>query len=299
MGKSTTKNLPWVQFLWIVARETSFWAPFPLARAPIPCYLTETLTVRSNMPGQKVSLFVTCLVDQFFPEVGEATVRLLRHLGIEVDFPSDQTCCGQVALNGGYRSHAVAVARQFVEVFRDSEMIVAPSGSCVTTVFTHYPELLHKYPELAEEVESLRNRTYELSQYLVDVIGVESIGASLPKPTRVAYHDCCHALRDLGVSSQPRQLLQSVEGIELVDLTDSTNCCGFGGTFSVKYPEISTAILNEKLRNVEASGAEILTAVDASCLMHMGGAMRRQTMEARPMHIAELLASGLPGDANA
>ena len=251
------------------------------------------------MVGSKVSLFVTCMVDQFYPEIGEATVRLLRHLGVEVDFPADQTCCGQVALNSGYRSHAVAVARRFVDVFRDSEMIVAPSGSCVTTVFTHFPELLHEFSELADEVESLRNRTFELTQYLVDVLGVEEVGASLPKSTRVAYHDCCHALRDLGVASQPRQLLQSVEGIELVELTDCTNCCGFGGTFAVKYSEISTAILNEKLRHVEASGADILTAVDASCLMHMGGAMRRQKMRARPMHIAELLASGLPGGADA
>lgn len=251
------------------------------------------------MAARKVSLFVTCLVDQFYPEIGEATVRLLRHLGVEVDFPADQTCCGQVALNGGYRSHAVAVARRFVDVFRDSEMIVAPSGSCVTTVFTHFPELLHEFLELADEVESLRNRTFELTQYLVDVLGVEEVGISLPKPTRVAYHDCCHALRDLGVSSQPRQLLKSIDGIELVELTDCTSCCGFGGTFAVKYPEISTAILNEKLRNVEASGADILTAVDASCLMHMGGAMRRQEMGTRPMHIAELLASGLPGGVDA
>ena len=251
------------------------------------------------MPGKKVSLFVTCLVDQFYPEIGEATVDLLRHLDVTVDFPGEQTCCGQVALNGGYRSHAVAVARRFVEVFRNSETIVAPSGSCVTTVFSHYPELLLESPELKDEVESLRNRTFELSQYLVDVMGIEDIGASLPQPTRVAYHDCCHALRDLGVARQPRQLLQSVDGLELVELTDSTNCCGFGGTFSVKYPEISTAILNEKLGHVESSGADVLTAVDASCLMHMGGAMRRQSMKVRPMHFAELLASGLPRGANA
>jgi len=251
------------------------------------------------MPGKKVSLFVTCLVDQFYPEIGEATVKLLRHLEFEVDFPGEQTCCGQVALNGGYHSHAVAVARRFVEVFRDSDVIVAPSGSCVTTVFTHYPELLRESPELKDEVESLRNRTFELSQYLVDVMGVENIGSTLPQPTRVAYHDCCHALRDLGVARQPRQLLQAVDGLELVEMTDSTNCCGFGGTFSVKYPEISMAILNEKLGHVESSGADVLTAVDASCLMHMGGAMRRQSMKARPMHIAELLASGLPGGMNA
>ena len=251
------------------------------------------------MSGHKASLFVTCLVDQFYPEIGEDTVKLLRHLGVEVDFPGEQTCCGQVALNGGYHSHAVAVARRFVEVFRNSETIVAPSGSCVTTISSHYPELLKESPELKDDVESLRNRTFELSQYLVDVMDVEETGLSLSQPTSVAYHDCCHALRDLGVGRQPRQLLQSVDGLELVELTDSTTCCGFGGTFSVKYPEISTAILNEKLGHVELSGADVLTAVDASCLMHMSGAMRRQSLKARPMHFAELLASGLPVGSNA
>ena len=245
------------------------------------------------MTQHRVSLFVTCLVDQFYPEVGEATVRLLRHLGVDVDFPPNQTCCGQVALNGGYRSLATTVARRFVEVFRDSEAIVAPSGSCVATIHTHYGDLLRDYPELATEVASLQARTYELSQYLVDVLGVDDVGARLPTPVRATYHDCCHALRELGVQEQPRKLLSAVEGLELAEMKDSTACCGFGGTFAVKYADISTAILREKLHNVEDTGAEVLTAVDSSCLMHMGGALRREGARTRPMHLAELLCEGL------
>lgn len=248
------------------------------------------------MAQKRVSLFVTCLVDQFYPEVGEATVRLLRHLGVEVDFPADQTCCGQVALNGGYRSLATTVARRFVEVFRDSEAIVAPSGSCVATIHAHYGDLLRDYPELADEVASLQARTYELSQYLVDVLGVDDVGASLPSPVRATYHDCCHALRDLGVSEQPRKLLSSTEGLELAEMKDSTSCCGFGGSFAVKFADISTAILREKLRNVEATGADVLTAVDSSCLMHMGGALSRQGARTRPMHLAELLCLGIESE---
>ncbi|MCY4623814.1 MAG: (Fe-S)-binding protein [Chloroflexi bacterium] len=248
------------------------------------------------MAQKSVSLFVTCLVDQFYPEVGEATVRLLRHLNVEVDFPADQTCCGQVALNGGYRSHATAVAKRFIEVFRNSETIVAPSGSCVATIHTHYADLLRGYPELAAEVASLQARTYELSQYLVDVLGVEDVGAHLPSPTRVTYHDCCHALRDLGVGAQPRKLLSAVDGAELAEMKDSASCCGFGGTFAVKFADISSAILREKLRNVEVTGASVLTAVDSSCLMHMGGALRRQGSRTRAVHLAELLCEGIEGE---
>ena len=247
------------------------------------------------MAQKRASLFVTCLVDQFYPEVGEATVKLLRHLGVEVDFPADQTCCGQVALNGGYRSHAAAAAGRFLEVFRDSEAIVAPSGSCVATVHAHYGDLLRGYPELADEVASLQARTYELSQYIVDVLGVEDIGARLPSTLRATYHDCCHGLRDLGIARQPRALLFNVEGLELCEMKDSATCCGFGGTFAVKFADISTAILREKLRNVEATEADVLTAVDASCLMHMGGALRREGASARAVHLAELLCRGLEG----
>ena len=177
-------------------------------------------------------------------------------------------------------------ARRFVEVFRDSEAIVAPSGSCVATIHTHYADLLRDYPELADEVASLQARTYELSQYLVDVLGVGDVGSRLPSPVRATYHDCCHALRELGVQAQPRKLLSAVEGLELAEMKDSTSCCGFGGTFAVKYADISTAILREKLHNVEATGAEVLTAVDSSCLMHMGGALRREGAVLTPLPVA-------------
>ena len=246
------------------------------------------------MSGKRVSLFVTCLVDQFYPEVGQATVKLLRSLGVEVDFPPEQTCCGQVALNGGYRTHAAAAARRFVQVFRDAEAVVAPSGSCVATVHAHYGALLRDDPALALDAAALQARTWELSQYIVDVLGVEDVGARLPAPARVTCHDCCHALRDLGVAAQPRALLANVGGVELAEMQDAAACCGFGGTFAIKFADISEAILREKLRNAAATGADVLTAVDASCLMHMGGALRRQPAAARPVHLAELLASGLP-----
>ena len=245
------------------------------------------------MARKRVSLFVTCLVDQFYPHVGEATVRLLRRLGVDVDFPKSQTCCGQVALNAGYRSLAASVARRFVQVFRGSQAVVAPSGSCVATVHAHYADLLRAAPDLADDVASLQARTYELSQYLVDVLGVDSLAARLPSPLRATYHDCCHALRDLGVHAQPRRLLAAVDGLELAEMKDSDACCGFGGAFAVKFADISTAILDEKLRNVEDTGAHVLTAVDVSCLMHMGGALRRRDAPIRPLHLAELLCQGI------
>ena len=240
-----------------------------------------------------VSLFVTCLVDQFFPEVGEGVVKTLRHLEVDVDFPQGQTCCGQPALNGGYQDQAREVARRFLEVFQESEYIVAPSGSCTTMVRLFYPALFHDDSKLRDRAQALADRTYEFSEFLVKVLGVTELGARLPAPTRVTYHDACHALRELGISQEPRALLRSVQGVELVESEGHEVCCGFGGTFSVKYPEVSSAILQEKVDHIRETNADFVVSADSSCLMHIGGALSRQGVRTRPIHLAQLLAKAL------
>ena len=239
-------------------------------------------------PKVKASLFVTCLIDQFYPQVGEAVVKVLHRLGVEVSFPSDQTCCGQPAFNAGHWREAAPVGRRFLELFQGDEYVVVPSGSCASMVKAFYPELFRDDPETLALAQSVGERTYEFSEFLVKVLGVTDVGASFFG--RVAYHEACHLLRELGVSDEPRQLLRDVRGAELVELEGADACCGFGGLFSVKYPQISAAILDKKLRAVDHTGADVLVANDAGCLMHMAGAMSRQGMTARPMHLAELLA---------
>jgi len=239
----------------------------------------------------RVALFVTCLADHFFPQVGEAVVRVLRHLGVEVDFPEGQTCCGQPAFNTGYWAEALVAGRRFLEVFRDAEYIVSPSGSCVSMVRVFYPELFRDDPPRLRQAQDLARRVHEFSEFLVRVLGVEDIGARLH--ARITYHDACHALRELGIREEPRRLLRAIRGAELVEFPHHEVCCGFGGTFSVKYAPISTAILQEKVRNLLASGADILTSTDVSCLMHIGGALSREGAPIRTLHLAEVLALGL------
>ena len=235
----------------------------------------------------KASLCVTCLVDQFFPEVGIATVNSLRKAGVDVDFPSDQTCCGQIAFNGGFQSEAKKIAERFLDIFEGESYVVVPSGSCASMIKVYYLELFQDDPVLLERAQKLSERTHELSEFLVNVAGHQNIDASYH--AKVTYHDACHLLRELGISDEPRELMKSVEGLELSEMQDSDRCCGFGGLFSVKYPEISKAILEEKLRNIESSGADVLVANDCGCLMHIRGAMSRQGMKQEAMHIAQLL----------
>lgn len=236
----------------------------------------------------KASVFITCLVDQLYPQVGEAMVTVLRRLGVELDFPAAQTCCGQPAFNTGYRREARDLAVRFLHIFGDSKYIVVPSGSCAGMVKVFYPDLFQDDADLAARARALGERVYEFSQFLVHVLGVTDVGASFKG--KATYHASCHLLRELGVDSEPLQLLGGVRGLELVEMEGYKECCGFGGTFSVKYPEISTAILDEKLRNIQATGADLLVACDSGCLMHMAGAMRRRGISVRPMHLAELLA---------
>ena len=237
----------------------------------------------------RVALFITCFNDTMFPNVGIATTRLLERLGLDVDFPEAQTCCGQMHFNTGYQQEAVTLARHFVEVFKDAEIIVAPSASCVGMVRDLYPKAAAWIGDvaLAEAVEQLLPRVYELSEFLVKHMGITDVGAYYPH--RVTYHPTCHSLRVLHVGDAPLQLLRAVKGIDLVELPSARECCGFGGTFSIKNADTSLAMLSDKMRCVLDTGAEVLCAADTSCLMHIGGGLHRQRAGVTTIHLAEIL----------
>jgi L-lactate dehydrogenase complex protein LldE len=239
--------------------------------------------------NKKVTLFIQCLVDSMYPEVGEAMVEIFRKLGIAMDCPADQTCCGQPAFNAGYRREAQIAARRFIEIFENAETIVCPSGSCVHMVRHYYSELFKDQPEWLTRAQNVKDKTFEFSEYLVDNLGVEDLGATYYG--RVTYHDSCHPLRGLGIREQPRKLISHVKEAEFIEMKNSDTCCGFGGTFSVKYPEISTAILQDKVKNIMDSGAEVVVGVDMSCLMNIQGLLSRKKSGVKIMHIAQLLAS--------
>ncbi len=236
----------------------------------------------------KASLFATCLVDQFFPEVAESAVKVLRHLGVEVDFPLDQTCCGQPAFNSGFVSQARPLALRMLDVFEDSEYVVVPSGSCATMIKVFMPQMFKDDPAQTERARSLAERTYEFSQFLANVLDVTDVGAHYQG--KVTYHASCHLVRELQATAESPKLVRAVGGSQYVPMKNADECCGFGGTFAVKYPEISGAILENKLRNIRSTGADTLVACDSGCLMHISGAMSRQGMKVRPMHLAQLLA---------
>jgi L-lactate dehydrogenase complex protein LldE len=239
----------------------------------------------------KVALFVTCLADGLFPEVGRATVTVLERLGHEVVFPAAQTCCGQMHTNTGYGRKAVPLVRHHVETFEEYDAVVAPSGSCVGAVRHQHAMLARKAgdEDLAARAEAVASHTWELSEFLVDVLGVEDVGAHYPH--RVTYHPTCHSLRMLRVQDKPLRLLRAVRGLDLVELPDADQCCGFGGTFAVKNADTSTAMLADKMKNVMSTRAEAVTAGDASCLMHIGGGLSRLRVGTRTVHLAEILAS--------
>ncbi|MER7520357.1 (Fe-S)-binding protein [Streptomyces sp. NPDC126499] len=230
----------------------------------------------------RVALFVTCLNDALYPATGVATVRLLERLGVTVDFPSAQTCCGQPQFNTGYRRETEPLVRRTVRAFEGYEYVVTPSGSCAAMV-------RHHYGRFGTEAAELGPRTYELSEFLVDVLGVTDVGASFPH--RVTYHPSCHGLRLLGLGERPRRLLEAVRGLELVELPGAEECCGFGGTFAVKNPDVSAAMGADKVRHAVSTGAGVLCGGDNSCLMHLGGMLSRQEEPLRALHLAEILAS--------
>jgi L-lactate dehydrogenase complex protein LldE len=247
----------------------------------------------SNRQSPKVSLFVTCLVDQLWTNVGVSAVEVLRRVGCEVEFDNRQTCCGQPAFNTGYRREARQVAQHFIRVFEesDADAIVSPSGSC-TAMVHHFPELFADDDSWRHRAEKLAARTHELSSFLVRVLKVEDVGASFQG--RLTWHDACHGLRDLNVKREPRSLLRRVRGAEFVEMEHADACCGFGGTFSIKYPEISVAILDQKIEAIERAGVDAVVSGDASCLMQIGGRLSRNGSKVRVMHLAEVLASQLP-----
>jgi L-lactate dehydrogenase complex protein LldE len=240
----------------------------------------------------RVSLFVACFNDLLFPDTGKAIVQVLERLGHTVDFPAGQTCCGQLHFNTGYQQEIVPLVRRFVDTFEDADAVVAASGSCGGMVREHYRRMAEVIgePALARRIDALVPRVFEFSELLVDRLGVTDVGAYFPH--RVTYHPTCHALRMLHVDAQPLALLRAVRGIDLVDLPAREECCGFGGTFAVKNAEVSTAMLSDKLRHVLDTDAEVLAAADNSCLMHIGGGLRRQQTGVRTMHVAEILAAG-------
>ncbi|SDW09720.1 (Fe-S)-binding protein [Paenibacillus sp. PDC88] len=238
----------------------------------------------------KVSLFITCLSDAIYPRVGEAMVRILARYGIKLDFPKVQTCCGQPAYNSGYFDEARAAARTILDAFEDSDFVVSPSGSC-TYMVHHYSNLFQDEPLMREKAKRLEAKTYEFTQFLVHVMGIKDIGAVFPH--KVTYHPSCHGSRLLGVKNEPMALLQEVRGIDFVPLPFAEDCCGFGGTFAVKMPDISGAMVTEKAEHVVETEAEVLVGLDMACLMNIAGQLRYRNKPVRVMHLAELLYEGV------
>jgi L-lactate dehydrogenase complex protein LldE len=239
----------------------------------------------------RIALFITCFNDTLFPRTGRAVVELLERLGHEVVFPEEQTCCGQMHFNTGYVDEATALVRRFSRVFAGEELIVCPSGSCAGMVRDAYPRVAELAGDdgLARDVRALGVRVFELSELLVDVLGVEDVGAYYPH--RVTYHPTCHSLRLLKVGDKPLRLLRAVRGLELIELAEPYECCGFGGTFAIKNADVSTAMLADKVRHVLDTRAEVCAAADNSCLMHIGGGLARLRTGTRTVHLAEILAA--------
>jgi L-lactate dehydrogenase complex protein LldE len=240
------------------------------------------------MPN-RASLFVTCIVDQLFPNVGVSMAAVLERIGWAVDFNPAQTCCGQPAFNSGYREEARSVALHFLNVFRDAEYIVVPSGSCTSMITHHFSELFAAEPARLEEVHRLEKRVWEFSRFLLEVAKVEDVGASYD--CIATYHDSCHALRELKIKAGPRRLLSKVKGLELREMEIAEECCGFGGTFSVKFAEVSGGMARTKIQSIQKTGADVVVSIDSSCLMQLQGALHRAKLPVRTMHLAELLAS--------
>ena len=245
------------------------------------------------MSGETVSLFIQCLVDTMFPETGEAMITVFDRLGIPYDYPVGQTCCGQPAYNSGYQRDAAAAAKHFINLFENAEVIVCPSGSCVHMVRHHYPDLFADDPAMYSRALAIGAKTYEFTQYLVDELGIDDVGAEFSGT--VTYHDSCHLSRGLGIAAQPRTLMGNIQGLELIEMKDSDTCCGFGGTFSVNYPEISTAMADEKIDNILATKANIVTGCDISCLMNILGRISRRGEDVQVLHIAQILAGDQGG----
>ena len=247
----------------------------------------------SQPPPVRASLFVTCIIDQLYPEVGASVVRVLRRCGVVVDFPEGQTCCGQPLYNSGFTQEAKKLAIRTLDALDGSEYVVVPSGSCGAMLRVFYEDLFADDHAMLERAEALRDRVYEFTEFLTDVLGVDALPADGPAATRtVTYHPSCHLLREMRVKEGPQRLLNNAGGVELLDLPDAEQCCGFGGTFAVKYPHISEEMLADKLASIRQSGADTVTACDMGCLMHVGGAISRQGLPVSVRHVAQILDGG-------
>lgn len=238
----------------------------------------------------KVSLFITCLSDALYPRVGEAMVRLLAKYGVSLEFPTVQTCCGQPAFNSGYWKEARESAKTILDAFEDSDFVISPSGSC-TGMIHHYPKLFEDDPVMLKRANKLQSKSFEFTQFLVQVLGVTDVGAAFPH--KVTYHPSCHGSRILGVKNEPLALIQNVKGLELVPLPFAEDCCGFGGTFAVKMADISGAMVTEKVDHVLETEAEVLVGLDMACLLNIAGNLRYRNEPVRVMHLAELLYEGV------
>lgn len=254
------------------------------------------LLQRESPKGKKVSLFVTCIVDMIYPNTGMSVVDILEHIGIQVDFPTEQTCCGQPGFNAGHRDDAKAVAKQFLKAFKDAEVIVTPSGSCAAMVRHEYPTLFTPDDgDLYEQAIRMASITWEFTEFLVEGLGMERLDLKLPTKETFAIHDACHGLRNLGLGQSARRLMENMDNAELVDLNECEVCCGFGGLFSVKMAEISNAMLTNKVKNINESSADMIITGDVSCMTQMNGGLSRKDSDKRVMHIADILAKGLQG----
>ena len=236
---------------------------------------------------RKVSLFVPCFVDQLLPQVAIDTVKVLRRVGFEVEYPEDQTCCGQPAFNTGYWDEARPCAERFVRIFKNADVVVCPSGSCTTMIRTFYADLLAN-SSLRDDAIALAGRTFEFSEFLVKVAAVTQVGASFPHS--VTYHASCHGLRELHIHDEPLELLRQVKGLKLIEMIRSEECCGFGGTFAAKFSDISAAMGISKAESIAATGAEFVTATDPSCLMHLQGILGKRQAPTRTIYLASILA---------
>ncbi len=237
----------------------------------------------------KVSIFTTCLVDNMYPQIGQSMLNVMRSAGAQnINVPINQTCCGQPAYNSGHQSEAKEIAIKFIEDFKDSEYIVCPSGSCVSMIKIFYKELFKDDNRYSDIANVISNNTYELSDFIINILGVSNIGSTYRG--KVTYHDSCHALRELGISGQPRELLKNVDGLQLIEMDMNDACCGFGGTFSVKFPDVSTAMLKEKVNCIIKSGADTVVSTDMGCLMNINGYIKRNNIPIKVYHISEILA---------
>lgn len=251
---------------------------------------------RKSPKGKKASLFVTCMVDMMYPETGVSVVEVLAHLGVEVDFPQGQTCCGQPAFNSGYWDDAKTVARHFIKAFRHAELIVVPSGSCCAMVRHEYPRLFEDEPALKAEAERLSSITWEITEFIVDGLGVTDLNGRLPHPQKIVCHHACHGLRVLGLGKGAETLLDTMENADHQTWDNGEICCGFGGLFSVKMADVSNAMLEKKLDHIALSGADCVVTGDVSCMTHINGGLEKRGKRPLVRHIADVLADGIRGE---